>query len=252
MAGAMISLALSRWQAKWMMGVQLINPQTATGPERNLLDTVYRLASSAGLRTMPQVGVYASGEVNAFATGPTKNRSLVAVSSGLLTRMDQQSLEGVLGHEITHITNGDMVTMALLQGVVNAFVMALARIIAFAIDNALRSRDDRGRGGGLGYFGYYIVTMILQTLLFIPGSLVLATFSRYREFRADAGGARIAGQGQMVRALRTLQSLKTLNENPEIKTAPAFANFKISKVGSFANVSVVFNSPAARNPNRAS
>lgn len=229
MVGSFISLAMSRWVAKWSMGVQVIDPNTTDPTARALVETVYRLSQSAGLRTMPEVGIYESPEVNAFATGPTKNRSLVAVSTGLLNRMDRPSLEGVLGHEITHITNGDMVTMALLQGVVNAFVMVLARIIAFAIDNALRSRNDNGRG--LGYFGQYIAVIVLEMLLFIPGSMVIATFSRFREFRADAGGARLAGQGQMIRALRSLQSLKEINEDPRVQTSAAFSSMKIAKSG---------------------
>ena len=228
MAGSFISLMLSRIMAKWMMGVKVVNPQTVNSDERQLVDIVYKLSRTAGLSTMPQVGVYDSPEVNAFATGPMKSRSLVAVSTGLLRSMDQRSVEGVLGHEITHITNGDMVTMTLLQGVVNAFVMALARIIAFAIDSALKG--DR-RDGGLGRFGYMITVLALEIVLFIPGSFVIGWFSRQREFRADAGGARLAGRENMITALRTLQRLQGVNDAVTTQAGqqqPAVAALKIS------------------------
>src|SRR4051794_33069246 len=148
MGGAFISLALSRVMAKWMMGVQVIDPNTRDPDLQQLLQTVYQLSRSAHLPALPEVGIYDSPEVNAFATGPTKSRALVAVSTGLLSRMSQDELEGVLGHEIAHVANGDMVTMTLLQGVVNAFAMFLSRAIAFAIAQSMRGdRDDRERGG---------------------------------------------------------------------------------------------------------
>jgi heat shock protein HtpX len=226
MGGAFISLLISKMTAKWAMGVKVIDPQNA-GPEaRQLVETVYRLARSAGLSKMPEVGVYESPEVNAFATGPSKRNSLVAVSSGLLQSMDSASVEGVLGHEITHIANGDMVTMTLLQGVVNAFVMALARIVAFAIDNALRGDRD-SRGGGLGYFGYMIVVFLLEMLFFIPGSMILMWFSRQREFRADRGGAQYAGRDKMISALKSLQRLHEINMSPAADTSQSIAMMKI-------------------------
>lgn len=203
MGGAFISLALSRFMAKHAMGVQLIDPKRASGIEAELVERVYRLAKNAGISTMPQVGIYESPELNAFATGPTRNRSLVAVSSGLLQRMDTEELEGVLAHEISHVANGDMVTLTLIQGVVNAFVMFLARVIAFAIAQALRDRDERG--GGMGHFAQMMVTMVLEMVFMIFGSMVVAAFSRWREFRADAGGARLAGRDSMVKALQKLQ-----------------------------------------------
>ena len=141
MGGAFISLAMSRIMAKWMMGVHVIDSRNP-GEFRDLVNTVHELAQKAGLPAMPQVGVYDSSEVNAFATGPSKSRSLVAVSTGLLQRMNQDQIEGVLGHEIAHISNGDMVTMTLIQGVINAFVMFFARIVAFAISSALRGKDS--------------------------------------------------------------------------------------------------------------
>jgi heat shock protein HtpX len=236
MGGAFISLLLSKVMAKWTMGVKVIDPGTTNANERELLQTVYRLARSAGISKMPEVGIYGSPEVNAFATGPTRNNSLVAVSSGLLHSMDQRSVEGVLGHEVAHIANGDMVTMTLLQGVVNAFVMALARIIAFAIDNALRGDRDNGRG--LGSIGYFVVVFALELLLFIPGSMVIAYYSRFREFRADRDGARFSGRENMISALRSLKRAHEVNMSPEVQSAPAYASMKISgsRTGRFAQL----------------
>ncbi len=226
--GSLISLMLSKIIVKWTMGIKLISPDTTISRERELIDTVYRLANSAGLRKMPEVGIYDSPEVNAFATGPSKNRALVAVSAGLLQAMDRRSIEGVLGHELTHIVNGDMVTMTLIQGVVNAFVMALARVVAFAIDNALRGDRDR-RDGGLGRFGYMIVVFLLEMILFIPGSMVVAWFSRQREFRADRGGADLAGRDKMISALRTLQTISERRVDVSIPEGPqGVAAMKIS------------------------
>jgi heat shock protein HtpX len=202
-AGALISLALSRVMAKWMMGVQVIPPETTDPTLRQLVETVHGLARSAGLPRLPEVGIYESPEVNAFATGPTRSRALVAVSSGLLQRMGSREVEGVLGHEITHVANGDMVTMTLIQGVINAFVLFLSRVLAFAISQALRSRDDRGGGGAL----QFLLVIVLQILFSILGSLVVFWFSRQREFKADAGGARLAGRQNMIGALRALQRL---------------------------------------------
>lgn len=202
MAGSLISLALSRQMAKWTMGVQVIDPQSADPGEQKLLQTVYQLAQSAGLRDMPEVGIYDSPELNAFATGPTKSRSLVAVSTGLLRSMDRDEVEGVLGHEISHIANGDMVTMTLLQGIVNAFVMFLSRVIAYVVSSALRGdRDDRG----ISYGVFFLVQIVLEIVFMILGSMVVAWFSRYREYRADAGGATLAGRQKMVSALEALR-----------------------------------------------
>lgn len=203
MGGAFISLLLSRFMAKHAMGVQVIDPKRASGVEAELVERVHRLAKNAGISVMPEVGIYASEELNAFATGPTKNRSLVAVSSGLLQRMSDEELEGVLAHEISHVANGDMVTLTLIQGVVNAFVMFLARVVAFAISQALRDRDEKGEG--MSYFAQMIVTFVLEMVFMIFGSMVVAAFSRWREFRADAGGARLAGRESMIRALQKLQ-----------------------------------------------
>ncbi len=225
-AVALISLALSRLMAKWMMGVQVIPPNTTDPTLQNLVQTVHGLARAAGLPKLPEVGIYDSEEVNAFATGPTKSRALVAVSTGLLRRMGSRETEGVLGHEITHVANGDMVTMTLLQGVINAFVLFLSRVLAFAISQALRSRDDRDSGGGALQF---LLVMLFQIVLSILGSMVVFWFSRWREFRADAGGARLAGRQNMIDALRALQRL----HEPEAAAAEAqehqaFQAFKIS------------------------
>ena len=223
MTGAFISLALSRKMAKWMMGVQLIDPHSRNGQESRLVEIVYSLAREAGLSTMPEVGIFKSNEPNAFATGPTKSRSLVAVSSGLLDRMNEQELKGVLGHEISHIANGDMVTMTLLQGVVNAFVMFLARILAYAVSGMGKSRDNSSNNN---YGSFVIFTYLFEIIFMVLGSLLICAFSRYREFRADAGGARLAGKTSMIGALEKLQSLQEIKD-PKAAT-PAMAALKIS------------------------
>ena len=228
-AGAFISLAISRWMAKFSMGVQVIDPDKAYGEERWLVDTIHRLSKDAGLTTMPEVGVYDSPEINAFATGPTRSRSLVAVSTGLLRRMDRGEVEGVLGHEVAHIANGDMVTMALIQGVVNAFVMFFSRIIAFAISQAL-PRGENGEPHPAAGLVMMIGTIVLEIAFSVLGSIVVAWFSRQREYRADAGGASLAGRGKMVAALAALQ--RTIDAPRE--DTPALASMKISGGGMMA------------------
>ena len=224
--GAFISLGLSRLMAKWMMGVRVIPPNTTDPTLRELVETVHGLARAAGLPKLPEVGIYDSEEVNAFATGPTKSRALVAVSTGLLQRMGSNEVAGVLGHEVTHIANGDMVTMTLIQGIINAFVMFLARVLAFVVSQAMRSRDDRDSGGGWLQF---VLIMVFQIVFSILGSLVVCWFSRWREYRADAGGARLAGRENMINALRALRRL----HDPEVAAAEAsraqaFQSLKIS------------------------
>jgi len=204
MGGAFISLAISRIMAKMMMGVKVIDPRQLHDPQLQwLVETVHRLARSAGISTMPEVGIYDSPEVNAFATGPTKNRALVAVSSGLLNRMGRDQVEGVLGHEVAHVANGDMVTMTLIQGVVNAFVMFLARAIAFAVAQSGRRDDNEGSSFSSGT--YLIVQFVLEIVFMILGSILVAFVSRWREFRADHGGARLAGRDKMIAALEALR-----------------------------------------------
>lgn len=224
MGGSFISLFLSKWMAKWSMGVQIIDPKTADPALRELLNTVYALTDKAGLPVHPEVGIYNSPEVNAFATGATKNSSLVAVSTGLLNRMDKGQIEGVLGHEVTHIANGDMVTMTLLQGVINAFVMFLARALAFVFSRMLSgSRDD---GKETSSFAFYGIVFVLEMVFMLLGTLVVAAFSRYREFRADAGGARLASPQKMISALQKLKDVYNIQDKKTDQ--PAFQAFKIS------------------------
>lgn len=223
MGGAFISLALSKIMAKWLMGVRIIEEHTAEPELKRLVSTVQTLAREAGLPEVPEVGIYESPEVNAFATGPTKRRSLVAVSRGLLNKMNQKELEGVLGHEIAHIANGDMVTLTLIQGVVNAFVMFLARILAFVLSGLGRSRDDRTPASP---FTYMIFVFVFEMVFMLLGSMVVAFFSRYREYRADKGGAEIAGKPNMLAALQSLQKLKNIRDPSAEK--PSFDAMKIN------------------------
>ncbi|MBX7230566.1 MAG: protease HtpX [Bdellovibrionales bacterium] len=219
--GALISLSISRIMAKWMMGVQIIDPHTVNLEQRALVDTVYDLARKAKLTTMPQVGFYQSDEVNAFATGPSRHRSLVAVSTGLLQNMNEAQVRGVLGHEVAHIANGDMVTMTLLQGVINAFVMFFARLAAFAISQSVEGEQRRN-------MVRFISTIVFEVLLSFLGMFVVAYFSRYREYRADAGGAKFAGRQNMISALQGLQGLQ-MNSGPQMVLDNTDMNaFKIS------------------------
>jgi len=207
MGGAFISLQLSRWMAKMSMGIQLVDGASGNRDLDWLHETVQRLSREAGL-PMPEVGYYDSPEVNAFATGPSKSRSLVAVSSGLLRTMNRSEAEGVLGHELAHIANGDMVTMTLIQGVLNAFVMFFARIIGWAVGQAMQSRNsDEERGPSMmTYMVQMAVTIAAEIVFGILASFVTAWFSRQREFRADEGGARLAGRQNMIAALRKLMA----------------------------------------------
>jgi heat shock protein HtpX len=199
MGGAFVSLAISKWMAKWSTGARVIvQPQNDT--ERWLLDTVRRHAQSAGIG-MPEVAIYEAPEMNAFATGMSKNHALVAVSSGLLQQMDREQLKAVLGHEIGHIANGDMVTLTLIQGVLNTLVILAARIAGRAVDSWLSGGRDN-RGGGIGYF---VVVMVLQIVFGLFASMIVAAFSRWREFRADQAGARFAGRSAMISALQRLK-----------------------------------------------
>jgi heat shock protein HtpX len=215
---AFVSLLLSRWMAKRAMGVHLIGPDARDADAQWLHATVSRLAQQANL-PMPEVGIYDSPEVNAFATGPSKKRSLVAVSTGLFRSMSKQEIEGVLAHELSHVANGDMVTMALIQGVVNAFVLYLAHVVAMIARSALSSRDD-DRPNFLGVIAGQLVFFAAQIVFGLIGSMITAWFSRQREFRADAGGASLAGRGSMVSALRRLLASqgRVDNSNPEYAT----------------------------------
>jgi heat shock protein HtpX len=196
--GALISLALSKWTAKRMMGVRVIvQPQSEA--EAWLVATVQRLAGKAQIG-MPEVGIFDAEEMNAFATGARRNAALVAVSTGLLRGMSRPQAEAVLGHEISHVTNGDMVTLALLQGVLNTFVIFLARIIGGMVDRAL-FKNDRQESG----LGFYLTTLVAQLVLGILASMIVCWYSRRREFRADSGGANLAGAGNMIGALEALK-----------------------------------------------
>ena len=197
--GSFISLAISKWMAKKTMGVQVIeSPNTAT--EKWLVDTVRRYSDEAGIG-MPEVGIFETSEVNAFATGMSKNNSLVAVSSGLLDQMTREEAEAVIGHEVAHIANGDMVTLALIQGVVNTFVMFLSRVIGYFIDKVI-FKTENGTGPA-----FFISMIVAELVLGVLASIIVMWFSRKREFRADSGGARLAGRQNMIAALERLNSL---------------------------------------------
>ncbi|MCS7205149.1 MAG: protease HtpX [Leptospiraceae bacterium] len=221
MGGAFISLWLSKFMAKMAMGVQEI---TIDDPQYGwVVERVYTLAKRAGLEKMPEVGIYESPELNAFATGPSKNNSLVAVSTGLIENMDRNAVDGVLGHEVAHIANGDMVTMTLLQGIINAFVIFFARIIAFIISNFVKDEE-------LQTFVQFGVIIVLEILLSLLGMIVVAWFSRYREYRADEGGARLSSRSNMIHALETLKKYYEI-EDPR---GEELATFKIKgKSGGF-------------------
>jgi len=224
MGGSMISLFLSKWMAKRAMGVQIIE-QPSTPFEHWYLETVARQAQAAGIR-MPEVGIFDSPDPNAFATGWNRNDALVAVSTGLLQSMSRDEVEAVIGHEVSHVANGDMVTLALLQGVLNTFVIVLARVIGSVVDGMLRGQNSQDSGPGIGNF---VVTMIAQVLLSFLATMIVMWFSRYREFRADAGGAQLAGRQNMANALRALQR----QHEPQDLPAGEMAAFGISgKIGS--------------------
>ena len=195
--GSFISLLISKWMAKMATGAQVIEvPSNAT--ERWLVDTVKRQAGKAGIG-MPEVAVYDAPEINAFATGWNRNDALVAVSTGLLQNMTQEEAEAVLGHEITHVANGDMVTLTLIQGVLNTFVIFLSRVVGHIVDRVLL-KNDRGYG-----IGFMLTTVVAQVVLGMLASVIVMWFSRWREFRADAGGASLAGRGKMIAALERLK-----------------------------------------------
>ena len=226
MAGSVISLFLSKTMAKSSTGTVIIEqPQNDT--ERWLLDTVGELARDAGIK-MPEVGIFPAQQSNAFATGWNRNDALVAVSAGLLNRMRPEEVRAVLAHEIGHVANGDMVTLTLIQGVVNTFVMFFARIAAHAIDAFLK-RDDEN--GGLGFFGYMAVVFVLEMVLGLVASMIVAWFSRWREYRADAAGAGLAGSGSMINALARLKQEHELpDQMPDTMTAFAITTGKSRKL----------------------
>jgi len=205
--GAFVSLAISKWSAKMAVGARVIE-HPATSSEMWLVETVARQAKAAGIG-MPEVAIYESDEVNAFATGMTRNNALVAVSSGLLQRMTREEAEAVLGHEVSHVANGDMVTLALIQGIVNTFVIFIARAVGWFVDRVVLKNEE---GPGIGY---YVTFFVLEIVLGVLASVIVMWFSRRREFRADAGGAHLAGRGKMIAALQRLQSLQETTQLPE-------------------------------------
>lgn len=200
MGGAFISLAMSKWIAKRSTGARVIE-QPANETERWLVDVVRRHAQAAGIG-MPEVAIYDAPEMNAFATGMSRDKALVAVSSGLLQQMDRDQITAVLGHEIGHVANGDMVTLTLIQGVLNTLVIVAARIIGRVVDGWMSGGNSNREGGGMGYF---VVVMVLQVVFGLFASMIVAAFSRWREFRADAAGAKFAGRGSMISALQRLK-----------------------------------------------
>jgi len=224
-AGSLISLAMSKWSAKRMVGAQVIgNPANST--ERWLKDTVRKQAEIAGIG-MPEVAIYDSPDVNAFATGWNRNDALVAVSAGLLRNMSHDEAEAVLAHEVSHVANGDMVTLALIQGVVNTFVIFFAKLFGYFVDRVLLKNDGRS-GIGMGAFAAEIVA---QLVLGILASMIVMWFSRHREFRADAGGANLAGRGKMIAAL---EKLKVNHE--QVMLPEKIAAFGISGGKTFAKL----------------
>ncbi|MBF0456013.1 MAG: protease HtpX [Magnetococcales bacterium] len=203
MGGSLISLAMSKTMAKWSTGAQIIE-QPRNGMESWLFTTVRHQAKKAGIG-MPDVAIYSSPDMNAFATGMNKNSALVAVSTGLLEQMNKEEAEAVLAHEISHVANGDMVTLSLIQGVVNTFVIVLARVIGGVVDGMLSKRgSDEGESSGGGMF-YFAIVFVLEIIFGVLASIIVMWFSRHREFHADRGGAKLAGREKMIAALERLR-----------------------------------------------
>ncbi len=221
-AGSFISLFLSKWMAKRSMGVRIIE-RPRDPMEQWLLDTVARLAQQAGIG-MPEVGIFNSSSPNAFATGWNRNNALVAVSAGLLNGMTRDEVEAVLGHEISHVANGDMVTLTLIQGVVNTFVIFISRVIGHVVDRVV-FKVERGHGPA-----FWITAFIAEMVLGILASMIVMWFSRYREFRADAGGARLAGRQKMIAALRRLQQAHEPQPLPDEMAAFGITGGKVAKL----------------------
>ena len=222
--GAFISLAISKWMALRSTGAVVIkDPRNET--ERWLVQTVAQQAQAAGIG-MPEVAIYQAPDMNAFATGMNRNNALVAVSTGLMTSMNRDEVEAVLAHEVSHVANGDMVTLTLIQGIVNTFVIFLARVIGYAVDAALRRGHD-SHGPGMGY---YITSLIAEMVLGVIASIIVMWFSRQREFRADAGGASLAGRAKMIAALQRLQQAHVPSQLPNEMAAFGIANGGMAKL----------------------
>jgi heat shock protein HtpX len=221
--GSFISLAISKWMAKRSTGAQVITePKNAT--EQWLVSTVAQQASVAGIG-MPEVAIYPGAEINAFATGANRNNALVAVSAGLLKNMTKDEAEAVLAHEVSHVANGDMITLSLIQGVVNTFVIFLSRVIGHFVDRVIL-KNERGHG-----IGYWVTSIIAELILGILASIIVFWFSRQREYRADAGGAALAGKQKMIAALKRLQQNSNTEELPDQLTAFGISGLRSSKLG---------------------
>jgi heat shock protein HtpX len=221
--GSFISLAISKWMAKRSTGAQVITePKNAT--EQWLVSTVAQQASVAGIG-MPEVAIYPGAEINAFATGANRNNALVAVSAGLLKNMTKDEAEAVLAHEVSHVANGDMITLSLIQGVVNTFVIFLSRVIGHFVDRVIL-KNERGHG-----IGYWVTSIIAELILGILASIIVFWFSRQREYRADAGGAALAGKQKMIAALERLQQNSNSEELPDQLTAFGISGLRSSKLG---------------------
>jgi len=229
--GSLISLWMSKFMVKMAYKVKLIDPASASGKLRFVVDTIQKMAEFHQIR-MPEVGVFPSPTPNAFATGASKNKALIAFSSGLVDRLSEDELAAVAGHELSHITSGDMVTMTLLMGVVNTFVMFFARIVTFAIDNAMRDN----RGGGLGFFGYMLVVTVLQNVLMLLAYIPISAISRHREYQADAGAAKLVGAGSMIEALKEISAAY----HPDKRTD----SFALAKINNQRRVSLFATHPS--------
>ncbi|HRW58858.1 MAG TPA: protease HtpX [Chlamydiales bacterium] len=225
-AGSFISLFLSKPMAKWMMKVKTINPLTTNENEKNILFMVESLCRKAGLVDLPEIGIYSSNQINAFATGRSQKNSLIALSSSLIENLSEKEVEGVIAHEISHIANGDMVTMTLLQGVVNAFVLFLSRVLAFLIMNMSKERDRRP-----SYGNFYLTTYLFEIIFMLFGQLIVMGYSRKREYRADASAAQIAGKQAMLQALRALARIQNPSYKNQNKSIAAFQISGKSKKG---------------------
>lgn len=231
-AGSFISLMLSKFMAKRAYKIQLINANTPDARARFLYDTVARMAQHEGIVT-PEVGIYPAQDINAFATGASRNKSLMAFSSGLLDRLSDEEIAAVAGHEMTHIVQGDMVSMGLVMGLINTFVMFAARIIAAVLDQALRG--DKGRGG-LGYMGYYLVVVLLQNVLMLLAMIPASYYSRYREYRADRGAAELTGAASMIAALQKIEQYYKADTRQD--------SFALAKINSKSKVSLFATHPS--------
>ena len=232
MTGSVISLLLSKKMAKWMMGLRIITPYDVSQEGILLRRIVKDLSQKAFLPKMPEIAIFSSPIPNAFATGPSASNSLVAVSTGLLHQLQEEEIEAVVGHELAHIKNGDMVTMTLLQGVVNTFVLFLSYVLAQAI--SMNTRKGKDEGGNLAVF--YITRMVLEILFMIVGSMIVASFSRYREYRADLGGATLSSKENMIRALKRLEVPSKKIEKSDIPEAveAVMCNGRISVIELFS------------------